>query len=194
MQKWITLTTAQLAYCTSNHQQGHGINHSCHKIILFLQQPHLRSSIQIQTWSLYLGHAASNLPTMVEPLNIRHEIRTISLDTSRAYDTVWHPALFSKLPAYGIQSQLQSWITDFHPSRRRRVALNGTISSPLPVMAGIPQGSVLGPILFLIFINDLTDSLENPLYLFADYSTVCHDISHPSDRQTGSSLFPLLRP
>ena len=119
MQKQIPLTTAQLAYCTSNYQQGYGSNyHSRHKIIPFLQQPNLRSSIWIQTWSLYLGHAASTLPTMVEALNIRNEIRAISLDIYQAVDTVWHTALLSKLSAYGIQGQLHSWITDFLHYRR----------------------------------------------------------------------------
>ena len=67
------------------------------------------------------------------------------------------------------------------------VALNGTLSSPLPVKAGVSQGSVLGPILFLIFINHLTDPLESPLYLFADDATLCRDISHPSDRWAAAS-------
>ena len=70
------------------------------------------------------------------------------------------------------------------------MALNGTLSSPLPVKAGVPQGIVLGPILFLIFINDLMDFLENPLYPFAEDSTLCLDISHPSERQVaGSPLY-----
>ena len=72
---------------------------------------------------------------------------------------------FSKLSAYGIQGQLHSWITDHLHSRRPRVVLNGTLSSPLPVKAGVLQGSVIGTMLFLIFINDPTDSLENPLSL-----------------------------
>ena len=64
VQQWIPLIGAKLSYCTSNHQQGHGIHHcSWRKIIIFLWQPHL-TSIQIQTWSLYLGHAASTLTTM----------------------------------------------------------------------------------------------------------------------------------
>jgi len=80
-QKQIPLIAAQWAYYSSNHQQSNAIHHcSWHKIIHFLQQPHLMSSIPIQTSSLYLGHAASTLPTMVEDLNIRHEMRTVSLD------------------------------------------------------------------------------------------------------------------
>ena len=67
------------------------------------------------------------------------------------------------------------------------VALNGVLSAPLPVQAGVPQGSVLGPLLFLVFINDLSDSLENPLYFFADESTLCHTICLPSDWQAAAS-------
>ena len=67
------------------------------------------------------------------------------------------------------------------------MALNGILSSPLPVTTGVSQYSELGPVLFLIFINDLPDSLVNPLYLFADDSTLCHDIPHPSDRQAAAS-------
>ena len=95
----------------------------------------------------------------MEALNISYEIRAVSLKISRAFDTVWHPVLLSKLSAYGIQSQLHSWITDFLHSHSQRVALNRTLSSPLPIKVGVPQGSDRGPILLKIFINDLTDSL-----------------------------------
>ena len=123
----------------------------------------------------------------MEVLNARHEIRATSLDISRAFDMVWHPALLTKLSSYGIQVHLHSWLADFLSCRSQCVALNGVLSSSLPVQAGVPQGCILGPVLFLVFINDLSDSLENPLYLSADDSTLCHTICHPSDQQAATS-------
>ena len=72
-----------------------------------------------------------------------------------------------------------TWLADFLYSHSQRVALNGTLSSPLPVKAGVPQGIVLGPVLFLNFINNLADSGKSSLSLFTDNSTLCHDIPHP---------------
>ena len=97
----------------------------------------------------------------METLNIGHEIRAVSLDISRAFNTFWHPALLSKLSAHGIQGQLHTWLPDFLYSRSQHVALNGILSSPLPVKVGVTQGCVLGAALFLIFINDL--SRKSPL-------------------------------
>ena len=126
----------------------------------------------------------------VEVLNARHEIRAISLDISSAFDTDWHPALLTKLSSYGIQGHLHSWLAEFLSCHNQRVALNGVLSSPHPVQAGVPQGSVLAPVLSLVFINDLSDSLQHPLYLLDDDSTLCRTICNPSDEQAAaSSLF-----
>ena len=81
----------------------------------------------------------------MEAHNVRHETRAISLDISRALDTVWHLALLCKLSAYDIQGLLPTCLTDFLDSRSQCVACNGILSSPLPVKAGVLEGSVLGP-------------------------------------------------
>ena len=123
----------------------------------------------------------------MEVLNAGHEIRAVSLDISCAFDTVWHPALLTKLSSYGIQGHLHSWLADLLSYHSQCVALNGVLSSPPPVQAGVPQGSVLGPVLFLVCIDDLSDSLENRLYISADDFTLCRTISHPSDQQAPAS-------
>ena len=92
----------------------------------------------------------------------------MSLDISRAFDTVWHAALLGKLKSLGIEGSLLAWITDFLYDRRQRVVLDGFSSEFRNVNAGVPQGSVLGPLVILIYINVLGQHLVNDLYLFAD--------------------------
>ena len=73
----------------------------------------------------------------MEFLNARQEIRAVSLDISRAFYKVWHSALLTKLSSYGIQGHLHSWLGDFLSCHSQRVALNGVLSSPFPVQAGV---------------------------------------------------------
>ena len=92
------------------------------------------------------------------------------LDFRKAFDLVSHEHLIYKLSKYGIRGQILNWIMEFLKDRTQRVVIRGTASTLRKVTSGVPQGSVLGPILFLLFINDLPTELLTRLSLFADDS------------------------
>ena len=97
-----------------------------------------------------------------------HETDIAIFNFSKAFDSVHHRRLITKLDCYGIRDNTQQWITSFLSDRSQCVLLNGTCSPPLPVISGVPQGTVLGPLLFLLYINDITDNVSSEIRLFAD--------------------------
>ena len=115
-------------------------------------------AVLFQTWS--------------DALDSGSEVRTISLDISKAFDKVWHDGLLAKLQSYGISGPLFDWLKDYLSNRSQAVRIDGFMSGSQSINAGVPQGSVLGPTLFLIFINDLLDLTSNPVHSFADDSTL----------------------
>ena len=97
-----------------------------------------------------------------------YEVRGIFLNISKAFDKVWHQGLHYKLRQNSVSGELSNTLTDVLDNRIQRVILNGQYSSWPNVETGVTQGSILGPLLFLIYINDLSDNLASNRKLFAD--------------------------
>ena len=107
--------------------------------------------------------------------------RAVALDISKAFDRVWHAGLLHKLKSYGISGPIFSLISSFFSNRRLRVVLDGKSSQEYPVNAGIPQGSILGPKLFLLYINDLPDDVICDIAIYADDTTLYSRCDQASD-------------
>ena len=111
-----------------------------------------------------------------------YEVRGVFLDISKAFDKVWHEGIIHKLKRNGISGNLLSLLTDFLRNRKQRVILNGQSSSWANINAGVLQVSILGPLLFLIYINDLSDNLQCNPKLFADDTSLFSTVKCPKER------------
>lgn len=114
-----------------------------------------------------------------EALDGGNEVRAVFLDISKAFDRVWHRGLLSKLKSLGIQGSLYDWFESYLSDHQQRVVVEGANSDWRRIEA-VPQGSVLGPLLFLIYINDLPDAINSDCFLFADDCFLLNEVTSPN--------------
>ena len=120
---------------------------------------------------------------LAKNMQAKKQTDLILLDFSKAFDKVAHEKLLLKLHFYGIRGNTLNWIKDFLDNRSQSVLLNGSNSDSIPVSSGVPQGSVLGPILFLAYINDLPDQVKSRVRLFADDTAMYLALDKPGDSE-----------
>ena len=82
------------------------------------------------------------------------------IDLSKAFDTISHPKLIAKLRSYGLNGIELGWFTNYLFNRNAQVSFNGSLSNPQKMISGVPQGSILGPLLFILFFNDIASSTK----------------------------------
>ena len=113
----------------------------------------------------------------VDPTSL--ELRAVFLDISKAFDKVWHEGLIVKLKQNGISGSLLKLFENYLDNRKQRVVLNGSFSDYSIIESGVPQGSVLGPLLFLIYINDLERNIKSNINFFADDTMLFSIVKNP---------------
>ena len=107
--------------------------------------------------------------------------RAVALDISKAFGKVWHAGLLHKLKSYGISGQIFGLISSFLSNRRLQVVLDEKSPQEYPVNTGVPQGSIFGPTLFLLYTNDLPDYVTCDIAICADNTTLYSKCDQASD-------------
>ena len=108
------------------------------------------------------------LDEISEMLDSGVPVDIVYTDFQKAFDSVPYRRLLAKLESYGIQNKTLAWLKSFLIGRKQRVKIKGTTSAWTEVLSGVPQGSVLGPLLFILYINDITDNIKCEAFLYAD--------------------------
>ena len=106
-------------------------------------------------------------------------MRAVFLDISKAFNKVWHDGLIFKLRQNGVNGSLLKLFESYLRGRKQRVVVNSSYSEYLPIESGVPQGSVLGPLSFLIFINDLEKNIKSNIKFFADDTMLFSVVKNP---------------
>ena len=151
------------------------VKHFNRNNILYELQHGFREKRSCETQLIMLTHE------LLQNMQKGKQTDLILLDFSKAFDKVSHEKLIYKLHNYGVKGKTLSWIKSFLDNRTQTVVIEGKQSHTAPVTSGVPQGSVLGPILFLAYINDLPDNITSQVRLFADDTVVYAAISRMDD-------------
>ena len=114
-----------------------------------------------------------------EAVDSGKEVRAVFFDISKAFDRVWHKGLLYKLSCIGCSNPVVKWFSSYLSGRRQQVVINGESSNWSPIRAGVPQGSILGPLLFLIYINDIAKDIGSAIRLFADDTSLYIFVDSP---------------
>ena len=126
---------------------------------------------------------ALTVDDLAKILNNKGQADVIIMDFSKAFDTVPHERLLAKLRHAGINGSLHKWIRSFLTLRSQQVCLDGAVSTPVHVSSGVPQGTVLGPLLFLLYLNDISDEISSEVRLLADDCILYRSIDSTKDSQ-----------
>ena len=129
---------------------------------------------------------------LAKSMNDKQQCDMAILDFSKAFDTVSHSKLLHKLDFYGIRGNNLEWIKSWITQRSQSVVLNGSSSDHVDVKSGVPQGTVLGPLMFLIFINDISEQTQSKIRLFADDCLLYRTINSIGDSKVFQQDLDLL--
>ena len=155
----------------------HILTHSeKHSLITNLQHG-FRNGLSCETQLMVTMH------DLLQAYDDKHQVDVTILDFSKAFDTVPHERLLAKLEHSGIRGPILNWIREFLTNRQQKVVVSGESSTPVHVDSGVPQGTVLGPLLFNLFINDMPSHVKSQMRLFADDALLYRRIDSANDQK-----------
>ena len=154
----------------------------CSNIMAHLDEHKLLSDKQhaFRKWHSCETQLATVINDWAKILDNKGQVDTFILDFEKAFDTPPHER---KLKYYGIDGNTRTWINSFLTDRKQQVVVDNATSDTAPVTSGVPQGTVLGPALFLIYINDIADNISSNIRLFADDCVLYRTINNTSDNE-----------
>ena len=169
----------QTQFINMHPLQSDGAHVETHKHNILLHFQHgVQSGLSCESQLIETVH------DWITAMDNKSQIDAILLDFAKAFDKVPHKRLLSKLAFYGITGNTKNWIKSFLSHRKQRVSVNGALSDNTCVTSGVPQGSVLGSGLFLLYINDINNNIQSPIRLFADDSIIYRIIKYETDNNT----------